>query len=183
MIYERQEITSGSLHHAIGAMSGLRSGCASTLGRPAAVRLRQLAVERRPDAGASSRPGRPRGRSRSARRGAGCRALATHRGGPVRHRAPQRRLSPHYPGDEQGRRRPAAGARRAAHRHLRPRPLLAGRRARPGQDAHDPDPGRFAQPQFQPHPVHSRPDAFGHHRHRGHPGRQGHRVAVTSATM
>ena len=29
------------------------------------------------------------------------------------------------------------------------------------------------EPELQPHPVHARPDAVGHHRHRGDPGRQG----------
>jgi MoxR-like ATPase len=47
---------------------------------------------------------------------------------------------------------------------------LLDRRAGAGQDAHDSHAGRRAEPGLQPHPVHARPDAVGHHRHRGHPG-------------
>ena len=60
-------------------------------------------------------------------------------------------------------------------RDLRARPLPADRRARPGQDADDPHPGRRAEPDLQPDPVHPRPDALGHHRDRGDPGGQGDR--------
>ena len=67
--------------------------------------------------------------------------------------------------------------RGAADRHLRPRPLPAGRRARPGQDADDPHAGRRAEPELQPHPVHARPDAVRHHRHRGAAGGQDDRPA------
>ena len=45
----------------------------------------------------------------------------------------------------------------------------------PGQDPDDPHPGRRAEPELQPDPVHARPDAVGHHRHRGDPGGQGDR--------
>ena len=62
--------------------------------------------------------------------------------------------------------------RAAADRAVRPRPLPAGRRAGPGQDADDSHAGRRAVAQVQPHPVHARPDAGRHHRHRGDPGRQ-----------
>ena len=46
------------------------------------------------------------------------------------------------------------------------------RRARPGEDAADPHPGAGARPEVHAHPVHARPDAVGHHRHRHHPGRR-----------
>ena len=45
----------------------------------------------------------------------------------------------------------------------------------PGQDAADRDAGAGARPEVQPHPVHARPDAVGHHRHRHHPGGRGDR--------
>ena len=64
-------------------------------------------------------------------------------------------------------RRPDRGHRADPGRHLHARPLPAGRRARPGQDADgqldQPDPRRL----LQAHPVHARPDAVRHHRHDG----------------
>ncbi len=48
-------------------------------------------------------------------------------------------------------------------------------RAGLGQDAADLDAEQDARPELQPHPVHARPHAVGHHRHRGHRGRQDHR--------
>ena len=47
----------------------------------------------------------------------------------------------------------------------------------PGEDAAHRDAGAGARPEVQPHPVHARPDAVGHHRHRHHPGRRGDRPA------
>ena len=47
----------------------------------------------------------------------------------------------------------------------RPRP--AGRRARPRQDQAGRDHGHRARPRRAPHPVHARPDALRHPRHRG----------------
>ena len=52
--------------------------------------------------------------------------------------------------------------------------LLAGC-ARAGQDTDGPHPGADARPGVPPHPVHARPDAFGHHRHGHHRGRPGDR--------
>ena len=69
--------------------------------------------------------------------------------------------------DRQAHRRPGAGDRGPAGRAVRARALPARRRARPGQDAADPDAGRRAGADVQPHPVHARPDAGRHHRHRG----------------
>ena len=94
---------------------------------------------------------------------------------PGRRRAAQGRLRQARGRDGQGHRRPARGARGAADRHLRPRPLPADRRAGAGQDPDDPHPGRRPEPDLQPDPVHARPDALGHHRHRGDPGGQGDR--------
>ena len=65
---------------------------------------------------------------------------------------------------------------------LRPRALPADRRAGPGQDADDPHAGRCAEPDLQPHPVHARPDALGHHRDRGDPGGQGDRRPRSSSS-
>ena len=51
-------------------------------------------------------------------------------------------------------------------RPLLRRALPAGRRAGAGQDPPDLDARPGARPQVQPHPVHARPDAVGHHRDR-----------------
>ena len=50
---------------------------------------------------------------------------------------------------------------------LRLRSLHPGRGARPGEDLDGALPGAFACAGFQPDPVHARPDAERHHRHRG----------------
>ena len=46
------------------------------------------------------------------------------------------------------------------------------RRAGTRQDAVDPHHGARARAEVLAHPVHARPDAVGHHRHRHHPGRR-----------
>ena len=74
------------------------------------------------------------------------------------------------------------GDRPAADGAVRARPLPLRRRARPGQDAAHLDAGRGAQPHLQPHPVHARPDAVGHHRHRRARGGSRHRPARASAS-
>ena len=84
-------------------------------------------------------------------------------------RCPREDRRPAFAGD----RRPGRGDRRTADLPLRPRPLPAGRRAGPGQDADDQHAGPDAEPVVQPHPVHARPDAGRHHRH-GNPGREPH---------
>ena len=94
---------------------------------------------------------------------------------PRRRRAAQGRLRQAQGRAGQGHRRPARGPRGAADRDLRPRALPPDRRARAGQDADDPHPGRRPEPDLQPDPVHPRPDALGHHRDRGDPGGQGDR--------
>ena len=68
--------------------------------------------------------------------------------------------------DRQAHRRAGVGDRSPADRAVRARPLPVRRRARPGQDAADPDAVRRARPVVRAHPVHARPDAVGHHRHR-----------------
>ena len=49
-------------------------------------------------------------------------------------------------------------------------PLPHDRRAGPGQDAHGPHHRAGDRPGLQSRPVHARPDALGHHRHRDHRG-------------
>ena len=113
----------------LGVLPELRPGCPGAGGGTTVVRLRHLVVGRTRGGGAHH-PG-------------GKRTLAAHRGRSVRHRTAQRRLSPHH-ASEMG--KAIVGQERVleetAHRHLRPRPLPAGRRARPGQDADDPHAGR-----------------------------------------
>ncbi len=46
----------------------------------------------------------------------------------------------------------------------------------------DLDAGRRARPLVQPHPVHARPDALGHHRHRRAGGGPHHRAGGPSAS-
>ena len=77
-------------------------------------------------------------------------------------------------GNRQGHHRPGAGARSAPDGDLLPQPRPAHGRAGAGQDAHGPHAGPGPRPDLQAHPVHARPDAVGHHRQRGHPGRPGH---------
>ncbi len=69
--------------------------------------------------------------------------------------------------DHRPARRHGAGAADAVRRRQQP----DHRRPRPGQDAADPDAGAGARAEVQAHPVHARPDAVRHHRHRHHPGR------------
>ncbi len=58
----------------------------------------------------------------------------------------------------------------------------AGRRARPGQDPDDLHPGQVAVADLQPHPVHPRPHAVRHHRHRGDRGEPQHRARASSSS-
>ena len=74
-----------------------------------------------------------------------------------------------------GHRRPGPGHRGTADRPLQPGPLHPGRRARPGQDLDDQHAVQVPVAGLQPHPVHARPDALRHHRHRGHRGEPQHR--------
>ena len=66
----------------------------------------------------------------------------------------------------QGHRRAGRGGRSGPGGALHGRALPDHRRAGPGQDAADQDAGRDSGPELQAHPVHARPDALGHHRHR-----------------
>ena len=95
---------------------------------------------------------------------------AVHRVAAGRRAAPAR--------DPQGDHRPGADDRGDADLPVRPRPLPDDRRARAGQDADRLHPGPGPAPEVQPHPVHARPDAQRHHRHRDHRGGRGHRQAV-----
>ena len=52
------------------------------------------------------------------------------------------------------------------HRAVHRRALPDHRRARPGEDAADQDARRHPRSRLQAHPVHARPDAVRHHRHR-----------------
>ena len=61
---------------------------------------------------------------------------------------------------------------------LRRRQQPHRRRARPGQDAARRHAGAGARPEVHAHPVHARPDAVRHHRHRHHPGGCGDRPAA-----
>ena len=72
--------------------------------------------------------------------------------------------------------------RRAGRRHqpgaadaVRRRQQPDHRRARPRQDAADSHHRARARPEVLAHPVHARPDAVRHHRHRHHPGGRGDR--------
>ena len=65
---------------------------------------------------------------------------------------------------------------------VQPRPLPAGRRAGAGQDADDQHAVADAEPDVQPHPVHARPDAGRHHRHRDHRGEPRDRQRASSAS-
>ena len=87
------------------------------------------------------------------------------------------RPRPDPPADRQADHRPGRGRRSAPDRRLRPRPLHPGRGARTGQDADGPLAGAVAVPGVQPDPVHARPDAQRHHRHRGPVRGPGHRRA------
>ena len=64
--------------------------------------------------------------------------------------------------------------------HLRPRPLHSGRRAGAGQDVDGQHAGRLPVAEFHAHPVHARPDAQRHHRHRGAAGRSLDRHAAVA---
>ena len=102
--------------------------------------------------------------------------------GPGRPRDGRRRKTParvprHARRTGQGDRRAGSGHRGAAHRDVLPRPCAAGGRAGAGEDAVDLDAGQNTWAELQPHPVHARLDAFGHHRHGSHRGRQDHRPA------
>ena len=70
--------------------------------------------------------------------------------------------------DRQGHRRPRRHRPRRPDLPVRRRPCPARRRARPGQDAAGAHAQPGARPEFQPHPVHARPDAVRHHRHQHH---------------
>ena len=77
----------------------------------------------------------------------------------------------------QGHRRPRPRHRRSADRSVRQGPLPARRRAGTGEDALDQHTrGNFGS-RLQPHPVHARLDAVGHHRHGYLAGRCRHRPA------
>ena len=82
------------------------------------------------------------------------------------------------PRDRQGDRRPFRHRSRRPDLPLRRRPRPAGRRARPGQDAAGADAEPGARPAIQPHPVHARPDAVGHHRHQHHQRRRRRQARV-----
>ena len=70
-----------------------------------------------------------------------------------------------------------AGDRGTADFAVQPRALPAGRRAGAGQDADDQHAQPDAEPHLQPHPVHARPHAGRHHRHRRDRGEPQHRRA------
>ena len=94
----------------------------------------------------------------------------------------QRRLQEHDRANRQGHRRPERGHRAAAHGHVQPRPLPARRRARAGQDAAGQHRIADPAPLVQAHPVHARPDAGRHHRHRHPPGRSRNRPTQVYAS-
>ena len=79
--------------------------------------------------------------------------------------------------DREAHHRPAAGRRSAAGRAVRARPQPVRRRARPREDAAHLDARRDAEPVVPAHPVHARPHAVRHHRHRGARGGSHHRPA------
>ena len=84
-------------------------------------------------------------------------------------------------GAAEGHHRPERRHRADLRRHLHPRPLPAGRRAGPGQDADGQHAGPDPRHPVQAHPVHARPDALGHHRHERAGGRRA-RAGATSAS-
>ena len=71
--------------------------------------------------------------------------------------------------------RPGRGHQPGADDAVRRRQQPDRRRARPGQDAADPHDGARARPEVLAHPVHARPDAVRHHRHRPGAGGRGDR--------
>ena len=79
-------------------------------------------------------------------------------------------LCPAAEGAGPGDRRPARRDRAAGDLPVRPRPCAVDGRAGAGQDAAGQQAGRDDVAEVQPHPVHARPDADGHHRHRHPPG-------------
>ena len=91
------------------------------------------------------------------------------------------RLQRHQEATVPRHRGPGPGHRGAADRPVQPRPLHPRRRARPGQDLDDQHAGQDAVAGLQPHPVHARPDAVGHHRHRGDRG-EPHAPATASSS-
>ena len=96
---------------------------------------------------------------------------ASARKGRGRPRADSRRAA-------QGHRRPGRGRRAGADRAVHRRPLPDHRRARPGEDAADQDARRHPRSRLQADPVHARPDAVGHHRHRDPRRGAGHAPAA-----
>ena len=110
------------------------------------------------------------------------RTLATQ--APQSRRRPAR-VQPASPADAggiaEGHRRPGRGDRADLRRHLHPRPLPAGRRARAGQDADGQHAGADPRHPVQADPVHARPDAVGHHGHERVGGRRA-RAGGTSAS-
>ena len=82
-------------------------------------------------------------------------------------RARRRRPRAHPRRDPQGHRRPGRGDRSGADGALHRRALPDHRRARARQDAADQDARADPGPVVQADPVHARPDAGRHHRHRG----------------
>ena len=89
-----------------------------------------------------------------------------------------RRLRPDDARAGPGDRRPERGAQADPDRALLPGALHPGGGAGPGQDADDLQHRQAAVAPFRPHPVHARPDALGHHRHRSPRGRRRDRPAA-----